>query len=87
MRRFKQDTNGIVVNIGLGLIFGFILFALALIGYALHSTILWDYSWAFVALGTAFLTGKLLGMNLWGLLILPAVVALLWWAVVMGGLG
>jgi hypothetical protein len=86
MKHLKQDTRGIVVNIGLGLIAGLILCALALIGWGLHSTILWDYSWAFVALGTAFLTGKLLGMNLWGLLILPAVVAVLWWAVVMGGL-
>jgi hypothetical protein len=86
MRQLKQDSNGLIVNIGIAAILGVVLVLLAVLGYYLQTTILWEYSWALIGVGALLLSAKLVGMNLWAMLIVPVAAMALWVFGVMGGI-
>ena len=87
MKKFTNDNSGLIVNIGIAAILGIVLVLLAVLGYYLQTTILWDYSWALIGVGALLLSAKLVGMNLWAMILVPLTVMALWYFGVMGGLG
>lgn len=87
MKQLKFDNSAIIVNIGIAAILGIVLVLLAVLGYYLQSTILWEYSWALIGVGALLLSAKLVGMNLWAMIIVPVAAMACWVFGVMGGLG
>jgi hypothetical protein len=86
MKKLTSDKNGLIVNIGIAAILGVVLVLLAVLGYYLQTTILWEYSWALIGVGALLLSAKLVGMNLWAMIIVPVAAMALWVFGVMGGI-
>ncbi len=85
MQKLTRDSRGIVINVGIVALIGIALIALAALGYMLHTSALWTYSYIFIGVGTLLLTAKIVGMNLWTIIILPISVMALWYFALMGG--
>jgi hypothetical protein len=85
----REDRRGIIINIGLVPFIGLIMVALALISWALWGYSIdigiYAWSWLLVGLGALLLTARMMGMNLWALLLIPTIAAALWYFGVMGG--
>ncbi len=84
-----RDKQGVIINLGIVPFLGLVMVALALIAWALNGYDIdigiWAWSWLLMGAGALLLTARMLGMNLWALILIPLTVAALWFFGVMGG--